>query len=276
MVSGPGSSNKKDYGIRKRKFKNKKHTERRKKTRKDIRAMKTESNRKYIKNLSNLELTNDQINLLSRGLKFVPTPTTNETALRKQLLTDFKDFARRMRLQFIYHGKDKNIHPFYVKSNWEPPVQQSVTLESYLEEIKIQLAHTPITKAIPNLPLNERKAITELKNNSEINVKKADKGTTTVIMNKLDKTQEGQTLLDDGNNYTPLEDPMAGATFQKVKQIVEELHQGSFIDEMTVKWLSQTPNPPRIPVFYSLTKIHKPTPVGRPIVAENDGPTERI
>ena len=48
VVSGPGSSNKKDYGIRKRKFRNKKHTERRKKTRKDIRAMKTESNRKYI------------------------------------------------------------------------------------------------------------------------------------------------------------------------------------------------------------------------------------
>ena len=165
--------------------------------------MKTESNRKYIKNLSNLELTNDQINLLSRGLKFVPTPTTNETALRKQLLTDFKDFARRMRLQFIYHGKDKNIHPFYVKSNWEPPIQQSVILESYLEEIEIQLAHTPITKAILNLPLNERKAITGLKNKFEINVKKADKGTTTVIMNKLVKTQEGETLLDDGNNYTP-------------------------------------------------------------------------
>ena len=68
VVSEPGSSNKKDYGIRKRKCKNKKRTERRKKTRIDIRAMKTESNRKYIKNLSNLELTNDQINLLSRGL----------------------------------------------------------------------------------------------------------------------------------------------------------------------------------------------------------------
>ena len=39
---------------------------------------------------------------------------------------------------------------------------------------------------------------------------------------------------------------------------------------MTVKWLSQTPNPPRIP------EIHKLTPVGRPIVAGNDGPTERI
>ena len=40
-------------------------------------------------------------------------------------------------------------------------------------------------------------------------------------MNKLDKTQEGQTPLDDGNDYTPLEDPIARgprATFQKVKK----------------------------------------------------------
>ena len=53
-----------------------------------------------------------------------------------------------MRLQYIYHGEDNNIHPFYVNSNLEPPVQQSVALESYmyLEEIKMQLAQTPITK----------------------------------------------------------------------------------------------------------------------------------
>ena len=40
--------------------------------------------------------------------------------------------------------------------------------------------------------------------------------------------------------------------------------------------VSTRPNPPRIPVFYTLTKIHKPNPVGRPIVAGNDGPTERM
>ena len=45
---------------------------------------------------------------------------------------------------------------------------------------------------------------------------------------------------------------------------------------MTKKWLSETPNPPRIPEFYTLTKIHKPTPVGRPIISGCDGPTERI
>ena len=55
---------------------------------------------------------------------------------------------------------------------WEPPVQQSVTLESYLEKIKIQLAHTQITKAIPNLSLNERKAIPELKTTLKITSRK--------------------------------------------------------------------------------------------------------
>ena len=34
--------------------------------------------------------------------------------------------------------------------------------------------------------------------------------------------------------------------------------------------------PPRIPIFYTLTKIHKPNPVGRPIISGCEGPTERI
>ncbi|XP_068742030.1 uncharacterized protein [Montipora capricornis] len=45
---------------------------------------------------------------------------------------------------------------------------------------------------------------------------------------------------------------------------------------MTKKWLAQTSSPPRIHVFYTLTKIHKPDPVGRPIISGCDGPTEKI
>ena len=43
---------------------------------------------------------------------------------------------------------------------------------------------------------------------------------------------------------------------------------------MAKKWLCQTP--PRIPIFYTLTKIHKLTPVGRPIISGYDGPTEKL
>ena len=59
-------------------------------------------------------------------------------------------------------------HPFYVKSNWEPPVQQSVTLETYREETKIKLLEIEITEPKRNLPKSERKPIRELKENSEI------------------------------------------------------------------------------------------------------------
>ena len=35
-------------------------------------------------------------------------------------------------------------------------------------------------------------------------------------------------------------------------------------------------NPPRIPVFNTLTKIYKSNPVGRPIISGCDSPTELI
>ena len=45
---------------------------------------------------------------------------------------------------------------------------------------------------------------------------------------------------------------------------------------MTKKSLCQTPSPPRIPVFYTLTKIHKPVRTGRPIISGYEGPTEKL
>ena len=107
-------------------------------------------------------------------------------------------------------------------------------------------------------------------------IKKADKGTTTVIMNRTDKLNEGQVQIDDIHNYRPLDNPMVGTTAKKVHRLIQSLLQEGHIDDMTAKWLSLTPDPPRIPVFYTLTKIHKPTPVGRPIISGCDGPTERI
>ena len=118
-----------------------------------------DTNKRYIKNLSNLELTQAQRNLLSRWLKFIPTPVTNESHIRTQLLNDFKAFARRMRLQSISYRQDKGPHSFHVKSNWEPPVQLSVTLESDLEEVKTEPAEVKISKPKNNLPINERQAL---------------------------------------------------------------------------------------------------------------------
>ena len=69
---------------------------------------------------------------------------------------------------------------------------------------------------------------------------------------------------------------MVETTAKNVQQLNKSLLSEGHIDKMTAKWLSLTPDPPRIPVFYTLTKIHKPTLVGRPIISGCSGPTERI
>ena len=67
-----------------------------------------------------------------------------------------------------------------------PPVQPSVALESYLENVKAQLAEITVIKPKNILSRDEVMALKELKNNPTINLKKVDKGTTTVITSKTE------------------------------------------------------------------------------------------
>ena len=74
-------------------------------------------------------------------------------------------------------------------------------------------------------------------------------------MSRQDKLNEGQVLLDDLNNYRPLDKPVVETTTKKAQQLIKTLLSEGHIDKTTAKWLPLAPNPPRIPVFYTLTKI---------------------
>jgi len=70
---------------------------------------------------------------------------------------------------------------------------------------------------------------------------------------------------------------MAEDTHRRVQQLINGLYDGNYIDEITkTNGFVRHQIRPRIPIFYTLTKIHKPTPVGRPIISGCDGPTERL
>ena len=102
-------------------------------------------------------------------------PKLQKRGIRRNLLKDFDLFARRMRLKDIFHGKENKQHPFYVKSTWEPPVQQSVALETFLEEVKFELANSPSKRPKDNLSPGERRALHNLLGDKTIIVKTADK-----------------------------------------------------------------------------------------------------
>ena len=142
-----------------RKYLTNKGKHRKKLAKKSITKRDEEIKSTFTRNLSNCNLTTDEINLLSKGLLFIPSPHTTTDSVKKQILRDFNQFARRMRFGCVYHGRGKMKHRFYVKSNWEPPDQRSVTLEKYLEETKIKLSEMETTKPKPNMPKSEREVI---------------------------------------------------------------------------------------------------------------------
>ena len=50
-------------------------------------------------------------------------------------------------------------HPFLVKSDWEPPVQPSVALETFLEEVKLELASIQFDKPKDHISRREHQAL---------------------------------------------------------------------------------------------------------------------
>ena len=79
--------------------------ERRKKSSKKKVSYQTTKGGKYIKNLSNRTLTDAQISLISRGLIIPVNKSINRNKIRRQMLRDFENFARQMRLKYMFHGK---------------------------------------------------------------------------------------------------------------------------------------------------------------------------
>ena len=124
-----------------------------------------------------------------------------------------------------------------MKSDWEPLVQPSLALETFLEEVKLELASVEFDKPKDNISTGERQALKELSRNKSIILKKSDKGNTTVLMSRQDKLNEGQALLNDSNNYRPLDKPMVETTTKKAQQLIKTLLSEGHIDKTTSKWL---------------------------------------
>ena len=210
----------------------KRKTATRKERRKKVTFQNTKGE-KYIKNLSNRKLTDAKISLISRGLKFMPVnKSINRNKIRRQVVRDLEN-----RPKYMFHGKNRDVHPFYVKSDWNPPVQPLEALESYLEEVKSKLAEIEINLK-NNLSRKEHEALTELKQNTDINLKKGGRGSTIVVMNKTDKIREGQIQIDDKHDHRPLSEPVVKETHSKVLSLITDLHREKYIDDMTRKWIT--------------------------------------
>jgi len=65
-------------------------------------------------------------------------------------------------------------------------------IETYLEEVKQQIAEIKVTRQKPNLSRKERKALHVLQQSKDLTFKKADKGNKLVVMDKNDKIKRAK------------------------------------------------------------------------------------
>ena len=244
-------------------------------------------------NLSSSHLNSDAIELLSKGVKFCPTPGEPDISRSQQ---DLDSFHLRLKRYLHFYaapnpdnqsgeteiigqsqpvdGPFKN-PTFKNRSSWVPP--PCIPLEIFIAQNNSDLLHSKIQcPRRQNISKEQRSAIKELYNNTNIVIKPADKGGAIVILNREDYIKEGIRQLSDNNFYIQTDTDLSKQHFDEIKAKLDEMTESNEIDRSCADFLS---NPKyRTSQFYMLPKIHKrlDNPPGRPIVSGNGCPTERI
>ena len=188
----------------------KRNKERQKRTKQNNNLAKEKILNTRIVNLSAIELTQSETNLLRRGLNFCPTPPPPKP---EDLDKDIDAFARRINLK-EYHAPE-NIDEIEQDSSHHYTVLEKLNkkdsqvyyrpsrepyLNSYVaklrQDIRERLTYNHRFQR-DNLNKRERVALKRLSSNKDIIIKPADKGGATVILDTGDYIAEAMRQLNN-------------------------------------------------------------------------------
>ena len=233
---------------------------------------------RFIKNLSDKKLTDQEIIVLGRGLKYIPTPVKPNKIM---LLSSVKELERKMRMRYFMFNKNTNkVKTFKLPSKWVPRPAPCQELENYFDAVRESVAKLKIKNQKQNLTFLERKALISLKNDKSIVIKPFDKGRGIAILNPKDYKNEIMRQLKSAH-YTRIDTDITHETKVMVRDTVKDMAAKEEIDSDTMKYLNPDNYNVRTPLIYVLPKLHKPPPpntkfAGRPIISGCGSPTERI
>ena len=243
---------------------------------------------KRVVNLSRFKLGRSHTSVLEKGITFCPTPGKVDLA---EVHQDVSKFFRRLKLKLFFHDEENpsgnsfsdnvpsGLLKFKKKSTWTPGSYDHC-LNAFIEKVNNDLvdidSDIPVTQ---NLSLEERKALSELKGNNDIVIKKADKGSSIVVMNIEDYVKEAERQLSDEKFYKKVNNDLSASHNEIINNLLDNLKSQEAISEEVYNCLYT--NNPKTASLYLLPKIHKikacnEFPPGRPIISANGCPTEKI
>lgn len=233
----------------------------------------------------NFRPTTIQLQLLEKGLTFIPTLDLHKNS-SEQLQLDIQNYHRKLKLAaYFKENKNRTKVPFMPTSQWLPPSEKIPLQVHKLIEKDIQafFRNTQFKKIKTNMSKQEIIGMKDLISNNNIVIKEADKGSTTVILDREQYIREAQRQLNNEEYYKKIDNPIYPETIKKVQQILQILYIKKYINKEQKEYLQGDTNP-RERRFYILPKIHKEpekwippfeVPPGRPIVSDCNSETYR-
>ena len=253
-----------------------------------------------IHNFSTYELTEEDIQLLNKGLTFAPTPDTPTQDLHVQILRNFNDFAQSLRLKYTRSRYTKRtlqprqtaLSPTTTQLIYRPmrflPLHKPqtdvtrysgfATLERYIDDTKQRIVDNlsqVCHNEAHNLSNQQQRSIHKLQRSRHlVTIKPADKNLGIVLLNTSDYITQCMTHLTDSNTYRQTTE---FPTEQIRKQLTHTLsnfkQQLDSYDKRLYKYLYDPPAHSRPPLFYGIPKVHKQfthLPPLRPIVSQTN------
>ena len=218
-------------------------------------------------NLSKKILIEVQVKVLSKGLKFCPTPKEIDMAKIKE---DLENFGRRLRLKWFFRNEEEGFstNPFKKKSNFNP--KQDVVIEQQIMDIQ------EAGNNYSNLSKEEQDALKSLQNDTEIIIKSADKGSGVVVWDKEDYLKEAASQLSDDNVYEKIDFDPSSALTDRISECINRIRDRHEMDPDTLEFFEV--HNPKLGRFYLLPKIHKrlKNVPGRPVISNSGYFTENI
>ena len=236
-----------------------------------------------VTNLSQHPLTESQVSLLSRGLKFIPD---RHKVDKLKLLADLAEWERRMRLKefFYVEGAEPQIkqdekdplEKFKVpkKSSFTPNKGCDMWLDMYIEMDKTDIINSLKKLGKLNISPGENDAFLSLLHNDDIVIRPADKGSGIVVLDKTKYVESLQAEMEESNSYTMTEDDQTKKSMREVKKLVNQMYKDGAISQDMKQFLI-----PRYSKAGSLKgnpKLHKDKAPLRTIVNGMNTATEKI
>lgn len=254
---------------------------------------------RYTVNLSSKHLSSTQLSVLDRGLTFIPTYKTTPLI---DIYTLQDRLIRNIKLKDYFGDNDDDDYDpqrktFMEPSSWTPPdnkLQPGTLLtikkivnatESVLHRRHIiNNAYAVLRNYQDNLSSEERRAIQQLRKDTTIIIKPADKGSATIVMDRRAYITEAYRQLNNPLYYRKLDQPIYMDNILHINTILGKMQEDGYITASQQRYLSAKPTDNHRN-FYVLPKIHKPRekwpqpdimPEGRPIVSDVGSESYRV